>query len=99
SRHFITRLFKLYPTRDYACANRLCQYDYIPHARTRVGCDFSGIDYAGYRIAKHDLLTVDTMTTNQRHTILVQRLQPAAHDIAENRGIDALLRKTGYCQS
>ena len=49
------------------------------------------IDHAGDGVAKHYLLIVDAVAANQRDAILVERLQTAAHDLAEDRRIDALL--------
>ena len=55
---------------------------------------FVWIDYTRNRVTKHDLLVIDAVTANQCDAILIYRLQPAAHDLTQNRGIDAFLGKT-----
>src|ERR1051326_3200277 len=63
--------------------------------RARIGRHLIGIDNAGDRVTKHDLLVVDTVPANQCNPILVYSLQSAAHDLSQDRWIDAFLRKAG----
>ena len=39
------------------------------------------------------------MATDQRHSVLVQSLQPTPHDFTQDRSVDAPLWKTRNCQS
>src|SRR5262249_9216166 len=88
-------LIEFYCGRYDAGAKRLCEQEDVSGAGSRVFGDSVRVDQSGDRVAEHNLLVIDAVTSNQNDSVLSQHFEAAAHDVAEYLKVHALLRKAG----
>jgi hypothetical protein len=95
ARHLLGSLAELDAGRDDAGAEGLRQDERVARARAAVGDDAARVNGARHGVAEHDLLVVYAVAADERHALLLQNMEAAAHDLGEDVERDALLREAG----